>query len=122
MPVTHTDVAVVAGICQVHRHRVRYGVLAAAISTRAGNQNARPEAYASATVTMLNAALGGRGHVASWVVGANGHPTGYGTPPNELYDVNWAATTPIHNDVHEFLGWLDETVPEWDADLQSTFP
>ncbi len=122
MPVSNADVRDVVEICQQHHHRVRYGVLGAAISTRAGNLDARPGNYGSATVSMLNAAFGGRGPAASWVVARNGLPTGYGPPPNPLYHPQWTETTPVHQEVQEFLDWLDTVSPGWDGGLQSTFP
>lgn len=122
MPVRNADVEVVVQICQQHQHRVRYGVLGAALGTRAGNPNALPRNYASATVSMLNATFGGRGPAGSWVVAGNGLPTGYGPPPNPLYDLQWNEATPVHQDVEEFLDWLDAISPGWDGGLLSTFP
>jgi hypothetical protein len=122
MPVHNADVGHVVQLCQQHHQRVRYGVLGASISTRVGNANALPQNYAQATVTMLNTFFGGMCAPASWVVEETGFPTGYGAPPNANYDVNWSATTPLHNTVVGFLAWLDATVPGWDANLQSTYP
>jgi hypothetical protein len=122
MPVSNLDVGNVVNILATHHHRVRYGVLGAAISNRAGNLTALPEHYAQATVTMLNAFFGGRCPAASWVVDETGFPTGYGAPPNPSYDTAWNANTPLHDDVQAFLAWLDATAPGWDAHLHSTFP
>lgn len=122
MPVKNVDVGTVVQVCQRHRHRVRYGVLGAAISARAGNPRARSQNYANATVTMLNKFFGGRCPSGSWVVDERGYPTGYGTPLNEKFDPNWTASTPLHEGVAEFLAWLDATAPGWDSKLQSTYP
>ena len=122
MPVTNADVGPVVQLCQQHRQRVRYGVLGAAISTRAGNPNAQPQNYAQAAVTMINTFFGGICPAASWVVEETGLPTGYGAPPNANFDPNWSAATPLHNTVAGFLAWLDATAPGWDANLQSTYP
>ena len=122
MPVTNLDVGPVVQICQQYRHRVRYGVLGAAISTRVGNPNAIPHNYANATVAMINAFFGGTCASASWVVGEEGYPVGYGMPPSQDYDPNWSDTTPLAGTVTGFLSWLDATAPGWDANLQSTYP
>jgi len=122
MPVRRDDVRLVVLICQKHRQRVRYGVLGAAIISRAGHQNALPRDYAQATVAMLNASFGGPGPAPSWVVDETGYPTGYGTPPNELYDPNWDINTPLHDSVQGFLRWLDDTEVGWSDDLKSTYP
>lgn len=122
MPLKNVDVGAVVQICQQHRHRVRYGVLGAAISARVGNPAADPQNYANATVTMLNAFFGGRCPAGSWVVDESGYPVGYGIPPNELYHPNWNNSTPLHDDVDGFLNWLDATVPYWDENLASTYP
>lgn len=122
MPVSKADIGPVVRICQQHRQRVRYGVLAAAISERAGNPNAQPNNYAMAAVTMINAFFGGICPAASWVVEETGFPTGYGAPPNANFDPHWSVTTPLHNTIAGFLAWLDSTAPGWDNDLQSTFP
>lgn len=122
MPVTNLDIGPVVQICQQHRERVRYGVLGAAIATRAGHPSARPQDYANATVTMLNTFFGGRCPAASWVVDDSGYPTGYGTPPNELFDRAWSTTAPLHDNVAAFLSWLDRAAPGWDANLESTYP
>ena len=122
MPVTNLDVGPVVQICQRNRHRVRYGVLGAAISTRVGHPNARPQDYANATVAMINTFFGGRCASASWAVDELGYPTGYGMPPSLNYDPYWSNTTPLSDTVTEFLAWLDATAPGWDANLQSTYP
>jgi hypothetical protein len=122
MPVTNADVGPVVQLCQQHHHRVRYGVLGAAISTRVGNPNALCNEYANATVTMINKFFGGRCPTAAWVVNDTGFPKGYGTPPNANFDSNWAETTPQHDTIAGFLAWLDATAPGWDANLQSTYP
>ena len=125
MPVCYKDVKRVVGICERNRHRVRYGVLSAAISTRVGNPSATSHDYANATVVMLNTAFeeyGGKCPSASWVVAKDGCPTGYGTPPNPLYHPWWTETTPICHDVGEFLAWLDATERGWDANLCSSYP
>jgi hypothetical protein len=122
MSVTNDDVGPVVQICQQHRHRVRYGVLGAAISTRVGNPKALPKNYEQATVAMINAFFGGMCATASWVVDETGFPTGYGAPPNVNFDPNWSTATPLHNTVSDFLVWLDATAPGWDANLQSSYP
>jgi hypothetical protein len=122
MSVTNVDVGPVVQICQQHHHRVRYGVLGAAIITRVGHPNARPQDYAQATVTMLNTFFSGMCASASWVVDETGFPTGYGMPPNPNFDPNWSTTTPLLGTVAGFLAWLDTTAPGWDANLQSTYP
>jgi hypothetical protein len=122
MPVTNDDVGPVVQICQQHRHRVRYGVLGAAISTRVGNPNAVPQNYAQATVTMINTFFGGMCPSASWVVDDTGRPTGYGAPPNASFDPSWSAVTPLHDAVADFLAWLDAVAPGWDVNLQSSYP
>lgn len=122
MSLTNEDLGPIVMICQNHQNRVRYGVLGAAISSRVGNPNAVPQNYANATVAMLNAFFGGMGPAASWVVGDDGYPTGYGAPPNANFDPNWHDATPLHEEVGEFLDWLDEVAPGWDETLQSTYP
>lgn len=122
MPVNNGDVGFVVQICRQHQQRVRYGVLGAAISCRAGNPNALPQNYAQATVTMINTFFGGVCPTASWVVDETGFPSGYGDPPNVSFDPNWHINTPLHESVQEFLAWLDATVPQWDANLQSNYP
>jgi hypothetical protein len=101
---------------------VRYGVLGAAVSARVGNPKARPQRYASATATMLNAFFGGRCPSASWVVGESGYPTGYGVPLNPTYDPNWSTATPQHDEVQGFLDWLDAAATGWDKNPRSTYP
>ena len=122
MPVHYSDVVKVVLICQKHRQRVRYGVLSAAISSRAGDRNALPRNYARATSPLLNRGFGGPGPAPSWVVNRTGYPTGYGTPLNELYDPNWNINTPLHDSVQGFLDWLDSKESGWDKDLKSTYP
>ena len=119
MPLNKDDVGDVVSTCQEHRHRVRYGVLGAAISHRVGNLQAVPRSYGKVTGTLLNKRFGGRCPSACWVVGGDGNPTGYDTTTR---DPHWTATTPLHDDVPEFLAWLDATVPEWDRRLKSTYP
>lgn len=122
MPVSNVDIGHVVRILAGHRRRVRYGVLGAALSTRAGNPDARPGNYGNATVTMLNAAFGGMCPVASWVVNDSGFPEGYGDPQNPLYDPAWSTATPLHDDVGQLLAWLDANALGWDAKLRSTYP
>jgi hypothetical protein len=122
MPLSNVDIGPIVRICQQHRRRVRYGVLGAAVSTRVGNLGAQPQRYASATATMLNAFFGGRCATASWVVGESGYPTGYGIPPNPVYDPRWSTAAPRHDDVRGFLDWLDTAATGWDKTLQSTCP
>ena len=122
MPVSTADVGLVVGICARQRHRVCYGVLGAALSTRAGNADARPGNYGVATGGMVSRCFGGMGPVASWAVAVNGYPTGYGNPPNSNYDPTWSTQTPLHTDVEEFLEWLDQVSPGWDGGLQSSHP
>lgn len=122
MPVHYSDVVKVVLICQKHRQRVRYGVLSAAIISRAGNQNALPQHYARATSPLLNRGFGGPGPAPSWVVDKTGYPNGYGTPLNAWYDPNWDINTPLHDSVQGFLDWLDDTESSWDKDLKSTYP
>jgi hypothetical protein len=97
-------------------------VLGAAISGRVGDPNPLTQNYAMAIVAMLNASFGGPCPTASWVVSADGTPTNYGTPINELYDPNWDVNTPLHDSVQGFLKWLDETEAGWSDDLKSTHP
>ena len=123
MGVVSADVGfIVENFLVPFHHRVRYGVLGAAIATRVGHPAALPGKYANATVTMLNTHFGGRCQQASWVVNENGHPEGYGNQPGPLYDPNWNEHTPLHADVQEFLNWMDATRPEWDEGLLSTCP
>jgi hypothetical protein len=119
MPLMTQDVQMVTRICAQHSHRVRYGVLGAAIMRRAGCPAARPRDYAQRTSQVV--ATFGITPLASWVVGENGHPNndGYGYPPNPNYDAAWSVNTTIHEDVDVFLEWLDAARPDWDAELQS---
>ena len=122
MPVRNADIGRIIKICQRHRQRVRYGVLGAAPSTRAGNPNALPQNYAQATVTMINASFGGMAQPASWVVDETGFPTGYGAPPNANFDPGWPGATQPYDNVTDFLAWLDDMEPGWDENLESTYP
>jgi hypothetical protein len=114
------DVCKVLRICQTARVRVRYGVLGAAIIRRAGRPNAQARHYGQATATIIDAHFDGKGPIASWAVGRDGHPTDYGALTSPPYDPNWTAKTILYNDVPTFLKWLDQAVPGWDRDLQST--
>lgn len=122
MSVSNFDLGTVVNILAQSRHRVRYGVLGAAIATRVGHPAALPGNYGNATVTMLNSFFGGRCPAASWVVSEDGFPEGYGNPPGPLYDADWNVNTPLHDDVQEFLDWLDANAHGWDANLQSKYP
>jgi hypothetical protein len=122
VPVTNVDVGRIVKICQTGGRRVRYGVLGAAISTRVGHPNARPQDFAQATVTMLNTFFGSKCASASWVVDETGFTADYGQPPNELFDPDWSREAPVFDDVQNFLAWLDRASPDWDDQLQSTYP
>src|SRR3982074_3801340 len=122
MPLSNMDVGLVVNIVAQHHQRVRYGVIGAAISTRVGNPAAVPGSWGPATVASLNGFFGGMCPPASWVVGENGFPTGYGEPPgppNPLYDLTWSVNTPLHETVQALLEWLDNNAPGWDGNLQS---
>lgn len=130
MALHHNDVGAICAILAQpnNRVRVRYGVLGAALRTRVGHPNAFPGHNAQATVTLLKTHFGhpgdpsGRCPVASWVVGENGYPSGYGLPPNASYDPAWTDNSPLYQGVAVFLEWLDTHAPGWDAHLQSTYP
>ena len=110
MPVSNLDVGNVVNVLAQHQHRVLFGVLGAAIGTRAGIPAALPGNYGQATGTMVRTFFGGPSPAASWVVDETGFPPGYGfppNPPNQNYDPAWNANTPLHDDVQAFLGWLD---------------
>ncbi len=113
----------VVEICAQHHHRVRYGVLGAAIIRRVDNIAARSRDYGRAIGTIMNTSFE-VGPLASWVVGVNGFPTNpdFGDFPNPNYDSAWSVHTPLHNDVQVFLDWLDATAPGWHTHLQSTYP
>jgi hypothetical protein len=126
MSVTNVDVGPVVKICAEHCQRVRYGVLGAALNVRAGNPDARPGYLGNATASMVKAYFRGmyppegQGPLASWVVGENGQPSGYGDPLNPLYDPKWSIQTPLYcddEDVEKFLAWLDKASPGWDHSL-----
>jgi hypothetical protein len=126
MGVVNEDVGLVTRICYQNKHRVCFGVLGAALSERAGNPDAQPGNFGMAAGGMVKASFGEPTPVASWVVNVSGYPprnptTGYGEPPNEKYDPAWSTLTPLHEDVKEFLEWLDRVSPGWDANLQSTY-
>ena len=131
MGVSNVDVGLVTRICYQNKERVCYGVLGAALSERVGNPDAQPKNYGMATGKMVRACFGDPKPVASWVVDVNGYPLprdptiGYGeppNPPNEKYDRAWSTDTPLHEDVKEFLEWLDKVSPGWNANLQSDYP
>ncbi len=127
MAVSNVDVGLVTRICYQNKHRVCFGVLGAALSERVRNPDARPGNFGMATGAMVRAFFGETPMpVASWVVDVSGYPPRdlYGdlpNPPNENYDRAWSTLTPLHEDVKEFLEWLDRVSPGWDTNLQSTY-
>jgi hypothetical protein len=120
MPLAQCDVCKVLRICQRARVRVRYGVLGAAVMRRVGNRNAEARGYGQATARIIDTHFGGQGPIASWAVGRDGRPTGYGIPPNPPYDPRWSENRILYEDVPTFLAWLDETDLGWDDDLGSS--
>jgi hypothetical protein len=123
MPLSCADVLLVANLCAQHHQRVRYGVLGAAIMIRAGRPAARAAGYGQATGRCMSTHFTA-GTAASWVVGADGFPPleNFGHPPNPRYDPDWSVDAPLHDDVRQFLDWLDEVAPGWDENLASNFP
>ena len=126
MGVSDVDVGLVTRICYQKKHRVTYGVLGAALSKRVRNPDAQPGKFGRATGAMVRAVFDGPNPVASWVVAVRtGCPTGYGPPSppsNPNYDPAWSTGKSLHQNVEEFLEWLDGESPGWDANLQSTYP
>jgi len=103
----------IVGLLVKHHVRVRYGVLGATAAIAAGNQQATPRQYGMATVAVLNSLYDGMCPRASWVVGPNGYPIGYGNWPNNNYDDNWNPQTPLYEDVQNFMAWLDSVDKHW---------